>query len=135
MRCFCFIVGPAVDDTRRPMVTRIHALVLAAGRGSRMGGPKALLQMEGETFLARVARLLRRPGVGAVTAVLGYDAARVAREAAVPPGVELVVNERYDEGMLTSLLLGLDAAEARQADAVLVHPVDHPLVATETIDA
>ena len=44
-------------------------------------------------------------------------------------------NERWREGMLTSVWAGLDAAEALAADAVLVHPVDNPLVAPATIDA
>jgi molybdenum cofactor cytidylyltransferase len=114
---------------------RIHALILAAGRGARMGGPKALLTLDGETFLARVARLLRRPGVERVTAVVGHEAERVRREAALPADVVTLVNSRYADGMLTSIRAGLDAAEAAGADAVLVHPVDHPLVEAATVDA
>jgi nicotine blue oxidoreductase len=114
---------------------RIHAIILAAGRGARVGGPKALLTLDGETFLARVARLLRRPGVERVTAVLGHDAERVRREAALPPDVGLRVNARYAEGMLTSILAGLDDAEAAGADAILLHPVDHPLIEPATVDA
>ena len=114
---------------------RIHALILAAGRGARVGGPKALLTLDGETFLARVARLLRRPGVERVMAVLGHEADRVRREAALPPDVGVTVNARYAEGMLTSILAGLDHAEAAGAEAVLVHPVDHPLVEAATVDA
>jgi CTP:molybdopterin cytidylyltransferase MocA len=118
-----------------PTALRIHAIVLAAGRGARVGGPKALLTLDGETFLARVTRLLRRPGVERVTAVLGHEADRVQREAALPPDVGVTVNARYADGMLTSILAGLDHAEAAGADAVLVHPVDHPLVEAATVDA
>jgi nicotine blue oxidoreductase len=114
---------------------RLHAVILAAGRGARMGGPKALLTLDGETFLARVARLLRRPGVERVTAVVGHEADRVQREAALSPDVAVIVNSRYADGMLTSILAGLDAAEAAGADAVLVHPVDHPLIDPATVDA
>lgn len=118
-----------------PTPTVIHAVILAAGRGERMGGPKALLTLGGETFLARCARLLRRPGIARLVAVLGHDAERVAREAGLPPDVATVVNPRYAEGMLTSILAGLEAAEAAGADAVLVHPVDHPLLPAATVDA
>jgi nicotine blue oxidoreductase len=114
---------------------RIPALILAAGRGARVGAPKALLTLDGETFLARVARLLRRPGVERVTAVLGHEADRVRGEAALPPDVGVVVNARYAEGMLTSILAGLDDAEAAGADALLLHPVDHPLIDPATVDA
>jgi CTP:molybdopterin cytidylyltransferase MocA len=114
---------------------RIHAIILAAGRGARMGGPKALLALEGETFLARVARLLFRPGIDRVTAVVGHEADRIQREAALPADVVTIVNPRYADGMLTSILAGLDRAEAAGANAVLVHPVDHPLVDPRTVDA
>jgi CTP:molybdopterin cytidylyltransferase MocA len=110
------------------------ALILAAGEGRRVGGPKALLRAGDESFLARVARLLSRPGVDAVMAVTGHQAARVAAEAGLPPRVQVLVNARYREGMLTSLLCGLDAAEAAGAGAILVHPVDHPLVDGDTVD-
>jgi CTP:molybdopterin cytidylyltransferase MocA len=114
---------------------RIHALILAAGRGARVGGPKALLTLDGETFLSRVARLLRHPSVERVTAVLGHEADRVRHEAALPLDVGVIVNTRHGEGMLTSILAGLDDAEASGADAILLHPVDHPLIEAATVDA
>jgi molybdenum cofactor cytidylyltransferase len=112
----------------------IVAVVLAAGAGRRMGGPKALLRIGSESFLARAARILARPGVRAVVAVVGHEAARVGAESGVPPGVALVENERHADGMLSSILRGLDEAEALRADAVLLHPVDHPLVDPATVD-
>jgi len=113
---------------------RVVAVVLAAGAGRRIGGPKALLPIGETTFLAHVARALERPGVAAVVAVIGHGARRVEAEAGVPPGVALVVNPRPDDGMLGSVILGLAAAEARGAEAVLLHPVDHPFVSPATTD-
>src|SRR6266536_604328 len=98
-----------------PTALRIHAIILAAGRGARMGGPKALLALEG------------------VTAVIGHEADRVRREAALPADVVTIMNTHYAEGMLTSILCGLGHADAAGADAVLVHPVDHPLVEAATV--
>jgi CTP:molybdopterin cytidylyltransferase MocA len=113
---------------------QIVAVVLAAGAGRRMGGPKALLRIGGGSFLARAAQILARPGVGAVVAVLGHEAARVRTEAGVPAGVSLVDNEGYAGGMLSSILRGVQEAESLRADAVLLHPVDHPLVDPATVD-
>jgi len=100
-----------------------------------MGGPKALLRLGDSTFLASACRRFGRPGVGAVVAVLGAEASRVRERVAIPQGVRVVVNDRWREGMLTSVWAGLDAAEALSADAVLLHPVDNPLVEPATIDA
>jgi CTP:molybdopterin cytidylyltransferase MocA len=112
---------------------RVVAIVLAAGEGRRMGGPKALLPFDGGTFLSRACGLLARPGIAGVVAVLGAEAERVRSSAGIPAGATLTVNERWREGMLTSVWRGLDEAEALYADAVLLQPVDHPLVETETV--
>jgi CTP:molybdopterin cytidylyltransferase MocA len=115
---------------------RIVAVALAAGAGRRIGGPKALLHVGAQSFLACVAERLARPGVSEVVAVLGHQAERVRAEAGLPSHVATVVNAAYDrDGMLGSVRLGLEAAEARGAGAVLLHPVDHPLTAAETVDA
>jgi nicotine blue oxidoreductase len=113
---------------------KITAVLLAAGEGRRMGGPKALLRLRDETFLARAARLLARPGVDAVVAVLGHEATRVRAEGGLPDGVVVVENERYRDGMLGSVLAGLDEAERRGASAILLHVVDQPATDPATVD-
>jgi CTP:molybdopterin cytidylyltransferase MocA len=113
---------------------RIAAVVLAAGRGRRAGGPKALLRIGDETFLHRVAARMGRPRVDRVIVVLGHEAARVGAESALPAAARVVVNAAWEDGMLGSVVAGVDAAEADGADAVLLHPVDHPLVGAETVD-
>jgi CTP:molybdopterin cytidylyltransferase MocA len=113
---------------------RIVGVILAAGEGRRMGGPKALLRIGRESFLARVTTLLSRPGVSEVVAVVGHEAARVVAETQPSPALVIVENAGYRQGMLGSVLRGLDEAERLGAEAVLLHPVDHPLVAPETAD-
>ena len=113
---------------------RIAAVVLAAGRGRRAGGPKASLRIGAATFLEQSVSVMARPGVDRVVVVLGHDAARLRAEATLPVATVVVVNEAYEDGMLGSVMAGLDAAEADGADAVLLHPVDHPLVGGATVD-
>jgi CTP:molybdopterin cytidylyltransferase MocA len=113
---------------------RVVTVVLAAGEGRRMGGPKALLPLGAGTFLSRACEVFGAAGT-TVVAVLGAEAGRVREQARIPPGIAIAVNERWSEGMLTSVWAGLDAAEALGADAVLVHPVDNPLVGPGTIAA
>ena len=113
---------------------RAVGVVLAAGEGHRIGGPKALLPIDGTTFLDRCCRLFLDAGLP-VIAVLGAEAERVQREAGVPEGVRVVVNDGWREGMLSSLLCGLDQALHLGAGAILVHPVDNPLAQQPTVDA
>ena len=109
---------------------RIVALVLAAGEGRRMGGPKALLRVAGTSFLAHVCAQFAAAGVGEIVTVLGARAADVRARAAVPDGVTVAVNEAWQTGMLSSIWCGLAAAEG--ADAVRLHPVDNPSVTKAT---
>jgi len=118
----------------------IPAVVLAAGKSSRMGRTKALLPLgsSGETFLGRVIRILRQGGAEAVVVVVGGDAAAV--RASLPRDdvhVSSVENPRYEEGQLSSLLVGLAAVEQRHDDveAVMVTLVDLPLIAATTVRA
>jgi molybdenum cofactor cytidylyltransferase len=118
----------------------IPAVVLAAGKSSRMGRTKALLPLgsSGETFLSRIIRVLREGGADAVVVVIGGDAAAV--RALVPRDdvhVSSVENPRYEEGQLSSLLVGLAAVEQRHdnVEAVMVTLVDLPLISAATVRA
>ncbi len=109
-------------------------LLLAAGAGRRMGGPKALLRdARGVPFLDRAVGVLLDGGCDTVTVVLGAsaDAARAVLDVAgwgADPAVDVVVAADWDEGMGASLRAGLDALARRAADVdtVLVSLVDLP---------
>jgi molybdenum cofactor cytidylyltransferase len=117
----------------------IPGIVLAAGRSSRMGRPKALLPVGpgGELFLERITRVLLDGGVDEVIVVLGSDAAAI--RAAVPwekiPRARLVENADYERGQWSSLVAGLCAADRPGVRAVLVTLVDVPLVSAATVQA
>jgi molybdenum cofactor cytidylyltransferase len=118
----------------------IPALVLAAGKSSRMGRTKALLSVgsSGETFLHRIIRVLREGGADAVVVVIGGDAAAV--RASLPRDdaqISAVENPRYEEGQLSSLLVGLAAVEQRHdnVEAVMMTLVDLPLISAATVRA
>jgi len=110
----------------------VGAVILAAGAGRRMGQPKALVEWQGESFLARVARVLdTQADVSAICAVLGAEADAVKAQVALPPRVEAVVNADWETGgMISSIQTGLSAllAAGHAEDGLLVWPVDHPAV-------
>jgi nicotine blue oxidoreductase len=110
-------------------------IVLAAGAGSRMGGPKAMLEFEGAPLLERAVRTAFAGGCDRVLAILG---ARL--EAAAPTarrtGAEVVPNPRWSEGMGTSLAVGIAEAAARStATAALITLVDQPFVTAAAVTA
>ena len=118
----------------------IPALVLAAGKSSRMGRTKALLPIgaSGETFLTRIVRVLREAAVDRIVVVIGGDAAAV--RASLPrddASLTAVENPHYEEGQLSSLLVGLHAIEQRfdDVEAVIVTLVDLPLISAATTRA
>lgn len=106
-------------------VPEVAGVVLAAGAGTRIGSPKALLHTaDGEPWLARAATLLRAAGCDPVIAVLGARAAEAAP--LVPSGVAVVVADRWADGMAESLRVGLAAAAETDAVAALITLVDLP---------
>jgi len=112
----------------------IPALVLAAGRSSRMGRAKASLPIGPDTFLTRIVRTFLSAGVDDVVVVVGHDAEDIVREfstSGLP--ARFVVNRDYDRGQLSSLLAGLAVIDRPGVAAVLVTLVDVPLVSAATV--
>jgi nicotine blue oxidoreductase len=109
----------------------VAGLVLAAGGGSRMGRPKALLRLRGELLVERACRLLADGGCAPVLAVLGA----AADEVPALPGVTTVRNPDWPTGMASSLRAGLAAVPtvAPEAAAVVVTLVDTPLLGPEAV--
>jgi len=105
-----------------------------------MGRTKALLPLgsSGETFLQRIVRVLRDGGADAVVVVIGGDAEAV--RGSLPSDdaqISAVEDSCYEEGQLSSLLVGLAAVERRydNPDAVMMTLVDLPLISAATVSA
>ena len=110
----------------------IAAIVLAAGRGSRMmGRVKPLLPIDGEPTLRRILRTLSVAGISRPIVVLG-DAADAVRAAVDLSDCPVVVNPRPSDGLSSSLRLGLRAVPEPAVGALILH-ADMPFVRAETI--
>ncbi len=110
------------DETGRP---RVAGLLLAAGQGSRLGRPKALVEIAGQTLVTRGIGLLRAGGVEPVIVVTGAVSLDL-------PSVILVHNPDWRTGMGSSLRAGL-ATLPDSADAVVIALVDQPLISPEAV--
>jgi CTP:molybdopterin cytidylyltransferase MocA len=115
----------------------IPAIVLAAGRSSRMGRAKALLPFdERDTFLSRIVRTFLDAGVDDVVVVVGHDAEAIVESlSASGLRARVAVNVEYDRGQLSSLIAGLAVVDRPGVAALLVTLVDVPLVSASTIRA
>jgi CTP:molybdopterin cytidylyltransferase MocA len=104
----------------------VTGIVLAAGAGTRMGTPKALMRFaDGTPWIAHATALLQAAGCTRVLVVLGAAASDAV--GLVPPGVDVVVARDWALGLSHSLAAGLaTAAGASTVEAALVVPVDVP---------
>lgn len=108
----------------------VSGVLLAAGAGTRFGGPKALVRLHGELLVHRGVRLLRDGGCERVLVVVGAQAEQVRAE--LPGDVAVVVAADWATGMGASLRAGL-AALPVDASACVVALADQPLVAPEAV--
>jgi molybdenum cofactor cytidylyltransferase len=127
------VTRPQPRDEPLHAVRSIAALVLAAGRSSRMGGPNKLLAEIGGRPLVRIAveealASRARP----VIVVTGHQRERVEAALAGLP-VDFVHNPHFADGLGTSLKTGIAALPA-QADGVIVCLGDMPQVDAAMID-
>lgn len=112
--------------------TKIAAIVLAAGRSSRMGSHKLLLQLGGRPLVTYAVRAATQSAASPVIVVLGHDAERV-RDALPGGAYRTAVNERYGDGMATSLHVGIAAIDEPVTGA-LVLLADQPLLTARVLD-
>ena len=100
---------------------RVAGILLAAGSGSRLGQPKALVELGGETLAQRGVAMLQDGGADPVILVTG----------AVPvtiPEALAVHNPDWSTGMGSSLATGLRALTETDVAAAVIALADQPLV-------
>ncbi|MSO42009.1 MAG: nucleotidyltransferase family protein, partial [Solirubrobacterales bacterium] len=115
------------DPRRGP----IAGIVLAAGGGSRFGGPKQLATLRGRPLLEHSLAALAASSVDERFVVLGAEADRIRTEVKLQ-GAEPVISQRWAEGQASSLTAGIRAAG--EAGAVVVILGDQPLVSPEAVE-
>ena len=124
---------PEPKREAKPPGARIGALLLAAGRSRRMGGPNKLLaEVDGTPMVAHVARRLLASRARPIVAVLGNQADEVEAALGKLP-VEKIRNPEFAGGLSTSLKRGI-AALPPDLDGALICLGDMPLVTGRHLD-
>jgi molybdenum cofactor cytidylyltransferase len=107
----------------------LAAIVLTGGKSERMGSPKALLHFKGRTFLEHILGAIQTAGIERTAVVVGHHRNEIA---AAFPGLPLIFNPDYEQGMSTSVKAGVRALPAG-VDGAGIFLVDHPLIDAPTI--
>lgn len=114
-----------------PAVQPCAAIILAAGASSRMGSPKPLLKIAGQTFVDRLTETF-----GAccepVIVVLGHHASQIHAGMTRAAEAVIAVNPAPESGMLSSLQTGMKAVPST-CKSVFFHPCDMPGVGIATL--
>ncbi|MBS6398002.1 MAG: NTP transferase domain-containing protein [Clostridiales bacterium] len=110
---------------------RLKGLIAAAGRSSRMGAFKPLLELNGFPMICMTVQSLRNGGIEDITVVIGREAERM-RAVLEPLGVKLVENRDYaSTDMLASVKLGL--GQVMDSDGIFFLPGDIPLISPDSM--
>jgi molybdenum cofactor cytidylyltransferase len=112
---------------------RVAGILLAAGKSSRYGEPKQLLDWRGEPLVRRVARTALQAGLSPVVVVTGAHAGRVG-QALAGLEVQIVHNPDWEQGQSASLRAGLSALPAETGAAIFLL-ADQPQVPAGLIEA
>lgn len=112
---------------------RVAAVILAAGRSTRMGKQNKLLVNIGKgAMVAQVASAALASNAQQVVVVTGHEADQVQ---SVLAGLEVnaIYNPDYETGMASSLCCGLDAVH-HEMDGAIILLGDMPLISADQIN-
>jgi molybdenum cofactor cytidylyltransferase len=110
----------------------LAAIILSGGASQRMGSPKALLPYQGRPFLEHLLEVTIHPKIGVRRVVLGKHAEPISAAVQLAPE-EIVINERWEQGQLSSIQAGIRSLPAG-TDGLLLCLIDHPLISAALVN-
>ncbi len=105
---------------------KVAAVVLAAGASTRLGEPKQNVRLGSETLLERSIRIAEQADLHPVFAVVS-----LAVSTKLITQASILLNQEAAEGMASSIRIGVAAAMAVGAEAVIILACDQPFVTAE----
>jgi len=109
----------------------LAAVILSGGASSRMGSPKALLPYQGRPFLEHLLEVTAHREIGVRRVVLGAHAEPIAKAVNLKAD-EIVINQEWEKGQLSSIQAGLRSLPPG-TDGMLLCLIDHPLISAALV--
>ena len=103
----------------------IGGIILAAGKSSRMGGPKPLLPWNNDYLINNQISTLSESGASEIIIVLGHKAKLISQHISAAIPTKVIINQNYSQGKTTSIRAGFIAASNRISQMFLIG-VDQP---------
>ena len=111
----------------------IAAIILAAGKGSRIGGDNKLLyEIDDETIVTKVVKAALASKASPVIVVTGFEQEFIADELK-DKDVKLVYNSDYASGINTSIRTGLESLNNAVRGAIII-PADMPFITSDHLN-
>lgn len=133
LHTFDSVIIAALEQDNLHTIERTAGVILAAGKSSRYGAPKQLLDWHGKPFIRQVAETALQARLNPVVVVTGFRHAEVESAIADLP-VQIAFNPEYEAGQSTSLRAGLHALSNSIGAAVFLL-ADQPQIPVEVIRA
>lgn len=121
-------------ETNSKRVLKSGIIILAAGPSSRLGEPKQMLDIDGETLLVKTVKAAIGSHAGSIAVVLGSNE-KEHRKLLRELTLDIVYNENWQSGMGSSLKTGLQhlLSQYPSLEAIIILVCDQPLLTTENI--
>jgi len=112
----------------------LAAVILSGGESSRMGSPKALVQLGpgGQTFLEHLLQVTKQPEIGCTRVVLGKHTAEISSALSLDPAT-VVVNPDWKLGQLSSIQAAIRSLPAGETEGAMIFLIDHPLITSTLV--
>lgn len=113
----------------------IGIILLAAGASRRMGTPKQLLKINDQTLIERAVNITQALDNQQTVVVLGANAEKIKPYILPQANVDVVINENWEQGMGTTLKVGLEflLTQNQKISSVIVLVCDQPYLTTQKL--
>jgi molybdenum cofactor cytidylyltransferase len=106
---------------------KIRALILAAGKGSRIGKPKLMLEINNKSFISVIVDRVKSAGIDDMICIVSNETYEWTKKNI---NCNIVINTEPEKGMISSVYYG--AVNLNDCEGVMIIPVDHPFVEAGT---